>query len=63
MDFFPDTSLTDLTGVIERYRSIDAWPTTTTFNSESFYHLQDIMMAANELDNTVKYEDLIYTRD
>lgn len=63
LDFFPDTSLTDLIGVMERYRSIDAWPTTTTFSSESFYHLQDIMMAANELDNTVKYEDLIYTRD
>ena len=63
LDFFPDTSLTDLTGVMERYRSIDAWPTTTTFSSESFYHLQDIMMAANELDSTVKYEDLIYTRD
>ena len=63
LDFFPDTSLTDLTGVMERYRSIDAWPTTTTFSSESFYHLQDIMKAANELDNTVKYEDLIYTRD
>ena len=62
LDFFPDTSLTDLTGVMERYRSIDAWPTTTTFSSESFYHLQDIMMAANELDSTVKYEDLIYTR-
>ena len=63
LDFFPDTSLTDLTGVMERYRSIDAWPTTTTFSSESFYHLQDIMKAANELDNTVKYEDLIYSRD
>ena len=63
LDFFPDTSLTDLTRVMERYRSIDAWPTTTTFSSESFYHLQDIMMAANELDSTVKYEDLIYTRD
>lgn len=63
LDFFPDTSLTDLTGVMERYRSIEAWPTTTTFSSESFYHLQDIMMAANELDSTVKYEDLIYTRD
>ena len=63
LDFFPDTSLTDLTGVMERYRSIDAWPTTTTFSSESFYHLQDIMMAANELDNPVKYEDLIYSRD
>lgn len=63
LEFFPDTSLTDLTGVMERYRSIDAWPTTTTFSSESFYHLQEIMQAANELENTVKYEDLIYTKD
>ena len=61
--FFPDTSLNDLAGVIERYRSIDAWPTTTKFSSESFYHLQEIMQAANELNSAVKYEDLIYTRD
>jgi NitT/TauT family transport system substrate-binding protein len=61
--FFPDTSLNDLAGVIERYRSIDAWPTTTKFSSESFYHLQEIMQAANELNSAVKYEDLIYTKD
>ena len=54
LDFFPDTSLNDLTGVIERYRSVDTWPTTTEFSSESFYHLQDIMKAAKELDKTVK---------
>ena len=63
LSFFPDTSLNDLAGVIERYRSIDAWPTTTKFSSESFYHLQEIMQAANELDSAVKYEDLIYTKD
>ena len=63
LSFFPDTSLNDLAGVIERYRSIDAWPTTTKFSSESFYHLQEIMQAANELNSAVKYEDLIYTRD
>ncbi len=63
LEFFPDTSLNDLTGVIKRYRSIEAWPTTTEFSSESFYHLQEIMQAANELDNTVKYEDLIYIKD
>ena len=63
LDFFPDTSLNDLAGVVKRYRSIDAWPTTTEFSSESFYHLQEIMQAANELDNTVSYEDLIYTKD
>lgn len=61
--FFPDTSLNDLAGVIERYRSIDAWPTTTKFSSESFYHLQEIMQAANELNSAVKYEYLIYTKD
>lgn len=63
VDFFPDTSLNDLIGVIERYRSVEAWPTTTTFSSESFYHLQEIMEAANELENAVKYKDLIYIKD
>lgn len=63
LDFFPDTSLNDLTGVMKNYRSIDAWPTTTEFTSESFYHLQEIMQVANELENTVKYEDLIYVKD
>ena len=63
LEFFPDTSLNDLTGVIERYRSIDAWPTTTEFSNESFYHLQEIMQAAGELEDTVKYEDLIYIKD
>ena len=63
VDFFPDTSLNDLIGVIERYRSVEAWPTTTTFSSESFYHLQEIMEAANELENAVEYKDLIYIKD
>lgn len=63
LEFFPDTSLNDLSGVVARYRSTDAWPTTTNFTEESFYHLQEIMQAANELDKQVPYEDLIYKRD
>lgn len=63
LEFFPDTSLKDMTGVVNRYRSIDAWPTTTLFSSESFYHLQEIMKAAGELKDIVKYEDLIYIKD
>lgn len=63
VDFFPDTSLNDLVGVVERYRSVEAWPTTTEFSSESFYHLQEIMQASGELEDTVKYEDLIYIKD
>ena len=55
---FPDTSLEDLTTVIARYRSIDAWPETTEYKEESFNHLQEIMQAAGELDTLAPYEDL-----
>lgn len=60
IDQFPDTSLDDLTSVVERYRSIDAWPDTTEFTEESFDHLQDIMINANELDSKVPFSDLMY---
>lgn len=60
---FPDTSKNDLIGVIKRYRSIEAWPKTTTFSKESFDHLQTIMMSSNELDEKVPFEKLIYTKD
>ena len=57
---FPDTSIEDLTKIIERYRSIDAWPETTEFTEEEFDHLQDIMINAGELDSKVPFSDLIY---
>ena len=63
LEFFPDTSLTDLTKVIARYRSVDTWPKTTTFTKESFDHLQEIMIAANAIDKKVKYSDLIEISD
>lgn len=62
ISFFPDTSLDDLTKVIERYKSIDVWPTTTEFKEESFNHLQDIMINAGELDEKVPYNELIYKK-
>ena len=60
ISFFPDTNLDDLTKIIDRYKSIEAWPKTTEFKEESFNHLQDIMMNANELDEKVPYNELIY---
>lgn len=63
MNQFPDTSKNDLVKVIDRYKSSDAWPTTTTFNKESFDHLQTIMKASGELENTVSYDELIYQKD
>lgn len=60
LSFFPDTSLNDITSVVERYKKQDTWPKTTSFTKESFDHLQQIMVAAGELDKTVEYKDLIH---
>ena len=62
ISFFPDTNIDDLTKVIERYKSIDVWPNNTEFKEESFNHLQDIMINANELDERVPYKELIYKK-
>ena len=62
ISFFPDTNIDDLTKVIERYKSIDVWPTTTEFKETSFNHLQDIMINAGELDEKVPYKELIYKK-
>ena len=61
-DEFPDTSISDLATVIERYKSVDTWPTTTEFTSDSFNHLQDIMINAGELKEKVNYQDLVYIK-
>ena len=60
---FPDTSLSDLEKVIARYRSIEAWPTTTQFSEESFDHLQNIMLDYGAIDSKVSYGKLIYNEN
>ena len=57
---FPDTSLNDLEEAIERYRKIEAWPTSTNFSNKSFEHLQDIMIDYGALNKKVPYSKLIY---
>ena len=61
-DQFPDTSLKDLAEVIDRYKKINAWPKTTDFKKESWNHLQDIMISANQLNKKVPYKTLIYEK-
>ena len=58
-DYFPDTSLIDLTETIKRYREADSWYKTTYITEEGFNRVQDIMIESNQLDNYVSYEDLI----
>lgn len=59
---FPDTSLNDLEEVVKRYKKIEAWPKTTEFTKDSFQHMQEIMMKAEQLEKTVDFEDLIYEK-
>lgn len=59
---FPDTSLSDITKVVKRYKSIEAWPKTTEFKKDSFDHLQEIMISAKELKGKVNFSDLIYEK-
>lgn len=62
IDQFPDTSTDDLTKIVKRYRSIDAWPDNTEFTREEFDHLQGIMINAKELDSKVPFSDLMYEK-
>ena len=57
---FPDTSLETIEKAVKSYKSINAWPETTSFTKESFNHLQDIMIDYGIIDQKVKYEKLIY---
>lgn len=61
IDFFPDTSLNDLVKIVDRYKQGDAWKENIIINEEEFIHIQDIMMASNELDSYVEYDKLIYS--
>lgn len=61
IDFFPDTSLNDLVKIVDRYKQGDAWKENVTINEEEFKHIQDIMIASDELDNYVEYDKLIFS--
>ena len=59
-EFFPELSLNDLTAIIERYKTSDAWADSTDITKEDFEHLQEIMSSAGELDKKAPYNKLIY---
>ena len=61
LPYFPDTSLNDLTKIVERYRNADSWYKTTYINEEDFNHIQTIVEKAGELTNRVSYNKLVDT--
>lgn len=59
-EFFPELSLNDLTTIIGRYKTNDAWADSTEITKDDFNHLQEIMTSAGELDKKAPYNKLIY---
>src|SRR5690625_238737 len=54
--FFVGTDFDVLVDAIERYRSIDAWTPTPIITRDGFDVLQEVMMAAGELDEKVSFD-------
>lgn len=57
--YFPDTSLNDITSIVERYKNIDAWFDSTIISEEDFNHVMNIMENAGELTNRAPYDKLV----
>ncbi len=62
VDFFPDTSLNDLVTIVNRYKDGKAWKENITINEDEWQHIQEIVIAAGELEEYAPFEDLIYTK-
>lgn len=62
LDYFPDTSLNDLTQIVKRYRDNDSWYKTTYIDESDFSHVQDIMESADTLNKRANYNDLVLNK-
>jgi len=56
---FPDTSINDLTTIIDRYKSSDSWLKTPYIEETLFKNLEDVIIDSGEIKDYVPYEDLI----
>lgn len=57
--YFKETDIDVLTNAIKRYREIDAYSHDPYLDEEEFKHLQDVIIASNELDKYVPFEKLV----
>ncbi|MBQ3420486.1 MAG: ABC transporter substrate-binding protein, partial [Romboutsia sp.] len=61
VDFFPDTTLSDLEKIVDRYKEGRAWKSDISITEEEWNHIEDIIISAGELDKKVDYNKLIYS--
>ena len=59
LDYFPDISKNDLETIIDRYKDIDSWFTTTYITEENFNHIQEIAENAGQLDKRAPFDKLV----
>ena len=59
LDYFPDISKNDLVTIIDRYKGIDSWFTTTYITEENFNHIQEIAENAGQLDKRAPFDKLV----
>ncbi len=59
LDYFPDISKSDLEIIIDRYKNIDSWFTTTYITEENFNHIQEIAESAGQLDKRAPFDKLV----
>ena len=62
VDQFPNTTLEDLTTIVNRYKTKDAWKKDITINKDEWNHIQEIVISAGELNSMVDYDKLIYNK-
>ena len=56
---FPDTSLNDLTKIIDRYKENDAWLENSVISEKLLQNLEDVMIDNDLLDKYVPFKDLV----
>ena len=59
-EYFPDTSLSDMQTIVDRYKKGEAWKKNITINEDEWKHIQEIMEASSQLNKYVEYDKLIF---
>lgn len=57
---FPDTSLNELTTIVNRYKEADSWLDSTFIEKEFFTNLQDMIIDGGFINSYVPFEDLVF---
>lgn len=62
LDYFPDTTLSDMEMIVDRYKNGEAWKKNITISEDEWKHIQEIIESAGELDKYAPYDKLIYSK-